>query len=69
MRSLFRTLAGELDKARAVAASFLGADVHGFAFVPNVTTGVNTVLASIAFRPRDEVLITDQTYGAVRFAA
>ncbi len=69
MRSLSRTFWAELDKARAVAAAFLGADLDGFVFVPNATTGVNTVLACLALQPGDEVLITDQTYGAVRFAA
>ncbi len=69
MRSLSRTFWAELDKARAVAAAFLGADLDGFVFVPNATTGVNTVLANLALQPGDEVLITDQTYGAVRFTA
>ncbi len=69
MKSLSRALEGELNKARTVAATFLGGDADGFAFVPNATTGANTVLASIALRRGDEVLITDQTYGAVRFAA
>jgi len=69
MKSLSRALEGELNKARTVAASFLGGDIDGFAFVPNATTGANTVLTNIALRQGDEVLITDQTYGAVRFAA
>ncbi len=69
MRRLSRTFWAELDKARAVAAAFLGADLDGFVFVPNATTGVNTVLANLALQPGDEVLITDQTYGAVRFSA
>src|SRR5712692_1045291 len=63
MRGLWRTLRKELDWARAVASRFLGADVEGFAFVPNATTGVNTVLASIPLKPSEEVLITNQTYG------
>ncbi len=69
MENFARTLAGELDDARAVAASFLGAELQGFVFVPNVTTGVNTVLASVPNLSGGEVLVTDQTYGAVKFAA
>jgi isopenicillin-N epimerase len=69
MKSLSRSLSGDIETARAKAASFLGADLDGFVFVPNATNGVNTVLASISLRPRDEVLITDQSYGAVKFAA
>ncbi len=69
MEKLSRTLKGELDEARAVASRFLGGDVEGFAFVPNVTTAVNSVLASAPLHTGDEVLITDQAYGAVRFAA
>lgn len=69
MENLARRLAGELDEARAAAASFLDAEVQGFVFVPNVTTGVSTVLASMPSLSGGEVLVTDQTYGAVKFAA
>ncbi len=69
MKSLSRTLWAELDKARGIAADFLGADLNGFVFVPNATTGVNTVLQSPIIQPGDEVLVTDQTYGAVKLAA
>lgn len=68
MRSLWRTLSAELDRARVIAAGFLGADPEGFAFVHNATTAVNTVLNAVALRPGDEVLVTDHTYGTVRFA-
>ncbi len=69
MENLSRTLAGQLDEARAAAAKFLGAEVQGFVFVPNATTAVNTVLASVPNLSGGEVLVTDQTYGAVKFAA
>ncbi len=69
MKSLSRTFWSELDEARRVAAGFLGADLDGFVFVPNATTGVNTVLQSPIIQRDDEVLVTDQTYGAVRFVA
>lgn len=69
MKTLSRLLYGELETARAKAATFLNADREGFVFVPNATTGVNTVLASIPLSPMDEVLVTDQSYSAVKFAA
>jgi isopenicillin-N epimerase len=69
MKYLSRALANDLDDARGAAARFLHAEVEGFVFVPNATTGVNTVLASMSNLSGGEVLVTDQTYGAVRFAA
>ncbi len=68
MKKLSRTLKDDLNGARENVSHFLDADVDGFAFVPNATTGVNTALASLAFQRDDEILITDQAYGAVKFA-
>lgn len=55
-----------LDGAREALAAFVGADAEDLAWVPNATTGVNTVLASLAqeWRPGDEVLTTDHEYNA-----
>ncbi len=69
MRFLRRVLPARLAEARAVAAGFCGADPDGFAFVPNIMTGVNTVLAAVPLGPRDEVLVTEHAYGAVVLAA
>ena len=69
MRFFRRVLPGRLAGARRVAAGFCGAGPDGFAFVPNVMTGVNTVLAGVPLARGDEVLVTEHAYGAVVIAA
>jgi isopenicillin-N epimerase len=64
VRFLGRELEGHLDEARREVAAFLGADADGLAFVPNATTGVNAVLASLRFEPGDELLANDHEYNA-----
>jgi isopenicillin-N epimerase len=72
MRYFVRDWQGDLDRARAAVASFVGADPDGLVFTPNTTTGVSTVLASLAdagaLAPGDELLATDHTYRACRNA-
>jgi isopenicillin-N epimerase len=64
MRFFTRELVPLLDEARAGAAAFVGADERGFAFVPNATFAVNSVLRSIDLAPGDELLTTNHTYNA-----
>ncbi len=57
-----------LETARYRLASFICADPEGLVFVPNATTGVNTVLKSLSFLPGDEIVITGHIYNACRNA-
>jgi isopenicillin-N epimerase len=70
---LWRELEPLLDGVRAELGRFLLADPEGFAFLPNATTGVNTVLRSMSFSPGDELLTTNHEYNAtinaLRFTA
>lgn len=57
-----------LDEARKNLAEFVGADAEDLVFVPNATTGVNSVLRSLVFHPEDEILTTNHEYNACRNA-
>jgi isopenicillin-N epimerase len=64
VRFLAGELEGHLEAARRDVAAFLGADPEGLAFVPNATTGVSTILASLRFKDGDELLAGDHEYNA-----
>jgi len=68
VRFVERMLEGLLDEARSSVGAFLGADPADLVFVPNATTGVNTVLQSLPLGKADELLVTDHGYNACRNA-
>ncbi|HEX7600490.1 MAG TPA: aminotransferase class V-fold PLP-dependent enzyme [Polyangiaceae bacterium] len=68
MQFLVRDLEGLLDASRARLAAFVGAAPAELAFVPNATTGVNTVLRSLRFAPGDELVTTNHEYNACKNA-
>lgn len=59
----------KLRLAATTVAEFLGASGKDIVFVDNATSGVNAVLHSLEFGTGDEILVFDQTYGAIRNAA
>ncbi|KAM3108870.1 aminotransferase class V-fold PLP-dependent enzyme [Phormidesmis sp. 146-33] len=63
-----RDLEELLDQVRIELAEFLKAEIDSLVFVPNATTGINTVLRSLRFEPGDELLTTNQEYNACRNA-
>src|SRR5262245_61843457 len=73
IKFLVRELEPLWDRARQELAHFLNADPDGLVFVPNATSGINTVLRSLRFEPGDELLVTQHEYNAcsnaLQFAA
>lgn len=54
------------DSARAALGDYLHCAGDDLSFVTNATTGVNTVARCLPLEPGDEILMSDQEYGAVR---
>ena len=65
---LLRELESLLDEARNSLSAFVGARADDLVFVNNATTGVNTVLRSLEFKPGDELLVSNHGYNACRNA-
>ena len=61
-RPLLRAAADEVGR-------FLGAEGKDLVFVDNATSGINAALRTFDLREGDEILVTNQTYGAVQKAA
>jgi isopenicillin-N epimerase len=65
---LRNALPAALRAAAAQLARFLRAEPADVVFVDNATAAINAVLRSLAFKPGDEILLTSESYGAVRQA-
>jgi isopenicillin-N epimerase len=55
--------------ASDLVATFLGAKGYTCGFARNVTTAISAVLRSLAFERNDEILVFDETYGAITLGA
>jgi isopenicillin-N epimerase len=62
---LGRRFAALMHEARQALGAFVGASADDLVYVPNATTGLNTVARSLPLGPGDEVLSTDHEYGAL----
>ena len=69
VRFLARDLDELLEWSRSEVAAFIGADSDDLALTANATTGINTVLRSLAFERGDEILITNHVYNSTANAA
>jgi isopenicillin-N epimerase len=61
---LGRRFGALMGEAREALGAYLGAAPDDLVYIPNATTGVNTVARSLPLAPGDEVLSTDHEYGA-----
>ena len=64
VRFLGREVGGYLAEARAALGDYLNVSSKDLSFVTNATYGVNIAARSLQLGPGDEVLTSDQEYGA-----
>lgn len=65
MDFFLRQMEQELDRAAEKLGDFIGADGGDLMFCDNATVAMNVVANSVALQAGDEVLFSDQEYGAV----
>lgn len=57
-------LPGLIDRSRSAVAQLINADVNNVVLIPNASTGVNTVLRNLAYKPGDKIVYLGTTYPA-----
>lgn len=65
---LGRRVDGLLDAARQALAVYINGAAENLVFISNATAGVNVAARSLRLQPGDEILTTDQEYGACNYA-
>jgi isopenicillin-N epimerase len=65
MDFFLRQMESELDRAAETLGQLIGADGNDLLFCDNATVAMNIVADSFPLQPGDEVLFTNQEYGAV----
>ncbi len=65
---LGRRSAELLHASRSVLADYVGTQPEALIYVPNATTAVNTIARSLPLRAGDQILTSDQEYGACNHA-
>ena len=65
---LSRELPELMRVSRIALGDYLNTDADDLVYIPNATHGVNIVARSLELKPGDEVLTTDQEYGACDYA-
>ena len=66
VKFLIREFQEHLRSARQDLGRALGADPDHLVYVPNATFGVNVIARSMKFQPGDELLTSNQEYGACK---
>lgn len=54
-----------IHNALSQLGNFIGTSGENLIFVPNATTGLNTVIRSLKLNAGDEIIVTDHEYGAL----
>ncbi|RYZ80042.1 MAG: aminotransferase class V-fold PLP-dependent enzyme, partial [Proteobacteria bacterium] len=54
-----------LTDSKSALAKFINCNANDFFFTPNPTFAINTIMHSLDLKPGDEILATDNEYGAM----
>lgn len=65
----FPRIAERVQEARERTAPFVGARAEDSAFVPNASAAATVVYNALQLEAGDEILVTDQGYGAITMGA